>query len=120
MKSNQKQNKNEEGELRVELKYCERCGGLWLRECGVGVVYCANCEREVADLPVPKKKPQRVRMPALPQSVAEDYRFGREPHRLDENAGDDSQNNDSQNNDSRNTGSQNNDGRDLEASGGAA
>jgi uncharacterized Zn finger protein (UPF0148 family) len=110
MKGNQRQNKGEEGELRMELKYCERCGGLWLRECGVGVVYCANCESEVADLPVPKKKPQRVRVPARPQSVAEDYRFGRKQNRFDESLSNDHPDDDFQNND----------GRDLEASGGAA
>jgi len=24
--------------VRRELKYCEHCGGLWVRECGAGVV----------------------------------------------------------------------------------
>ena len=27
----------------LELKYCERCGGLWLRPCGAAVVYCRAC-----------------------------------------------------------------------------
>jgi ribosomal protein L37AE/L43A len=27
----------------VELKYCERCGGLWLRFKGSEVVYCPSC-----------------------------------------------------------------------------
>jgi hypothetical protein len=66
--------KNDEGEaVRMELKYCERCGGLWVRECGAGVVYCGSCQMEVADLPVPKKKPQRVRMPVRPHAAVEDY-----------------------------------------------
>ena len=30
-------------EIQVELKYCERCGGLWLRPRGRDGVYCANC-----------------------------------------------------------------------------
>ena len=30
-------------EIQVELKYCERCGGLWLRPQGAGGVYCASC-----------------------------------------------------------------------------
>jgi len=38
MKGNSKGEKN--GEVRVELKYCEHCGGLWVRERGAGVVYC--------------------------------------------------------------------------------
>jgi Zn-finger nucleic acid-binding protein len=114
MKSNQKQNKGEEGELRLELKYCERCGGLWLRECGAGKVYCASCEREVADLPVPKKKPQRVRMPVVPRSVAEEYRRSRKQNRFNQSF--------SYNNPG--TGTPDDDladgGGDLEASGGAA
>ena len=39
------------GEVRVELKYCERCGGLWVRE-GGGGVYCNKCrigDRRLAD-----------------------------------------------------------------------
>lgn len=35
-------------EIRVDLKYCERCGGLWLRPRGVGGVYCANCRIRLA------------------------------------------------------------------------
>jgi hypothetical protein len=34
-----KRNHDDEGNevVRLELKYCERCGGLWVRECGAGV-----------------------------------------------------------------------------------
>jgi len=60
-------------EKRVELKYCERCGGLWLRECGVGEVYCDSCQRIVADLPVPKKKPQRLTLPVGQTPLVERY-----------------------------------------------
>ena len=28
---------------RVELKYCERCGGLWLRTAGTSRNYCRGC-----------------------------------------------------------------------------
>jgi hypothetical protein len=38
-------------ELQVELKYCERCGGLWLRPAGGGQIYCAACGQEMAKLP---------------------------------------------------------------------
>jgi len=31
------------GETSVELKYCERCGGLFLRRLGVGVIHCVGC-----------------------------------------------------------------------------
>jgi Zn-finger nucleic acid-binding protein len=30
-------------EIQVELKYCERCGGLWLRSHGADGVYCSSC-----------------------------------------------------------------------------
>jgi hypothetical protein len=61
-------------EVRMELKYCERCGGLWLRECGTGVVYCQSCQRIVADLPIPKK-PQRVELPVRQPSLIEEYEY---------------------------------------------
>ncbi len=55
----------------MELKYCERCGGLWLRECGAGVVYCDNCLPELADLPIPKKR--RLVLPVRPHTAVEDF-----------------------------------------------
>jgi ribosomal protein L37AE/L43A len=73
--------RNEETEaVHLELKYCEHCGGLWLRECGAGVVYCGNCQAKVADLPIPKKKPQRVTLPVGRRPLVEDYEVeGLEP-----------------------------------------
>ena len=47
MKSSQKDKKS--NEVGVELKYCEHCGGLWVRERGTGVVYCEKCQPKVAD-----------------------------------------------------------------------
>jgi hypothetical protein len=38
-------------EIQVELKYCERCGGLWLRPQGANGVYCAGCRVRLAALP---------------------------------------------------------------------
>jgi hypothetical protein len=38
--------------VRLELKYCERCGGLWLRTWGTEDVYCPSCATEVLDLPI--------------------------------------------------------------------
>jgi len=70
MKRNYDENGNEV--MRMELKYCERCGGLWVRECGAGVVYCDGCQRSVAELPIPKK-PQRVTLPVQKKSVVEGY-----------------------------------------------
>ena len=33
----------EAGSIQLELKYCERCGGLWLRPKGSDLVFCASC-----------------------------------------------------------------------------
>jgi hypothetical protein len=51
----------------MELKYCEACGGLWVRECGAGVVYCEKCQPKVDELPFQKKRPGRVRLPVGPE-----------------------------------------------------
>jgi len=38
----------EVGKEKVELKYCERCGSLFLRERSAGVVYCPGCTARTA------------------------------------------------------------------------
>ena len=58
---------NNSSEVRVELKYCEHCGGLWVRERGAGVVYCARCRAQLEEMPMRKKKPGRVRLPVGPE-----------------------------------------------------
>jgi len=50
-------------EQRVELKYCEGCGGLGVRECGGGQVYCNDCLRRMAELPVSKTPSRRPTLP---------------------------------------------------------
>jgi Zn-finger nucleic acid-binding protein len=42
--------------LEIELKYCERCGGLWLRPLGMREVYCRTCVPLMADLPLSSRK----------------------------------------------------------------
>ncbi|OLC97646.1 MAG: hypothetical protein AUH86_07130 [Acidobacteria bacterium 13_1_40CM_4_58_4] len=49
--------------VQLELKYCERCGSLWLRPLGAPDVYCAACAVEILDLPAPPKKPSKPRLP---------------------------------------------------------
>jgi hypothetical protein len=72
--NNEHSGKNQDkGEVGVELKYCEHCGGLWVRERGAGIVYCEKCQPMVADLPAPKKKPQRIVLPVRPHTAIEDY-----------------------------------------------
>jgi hypothetical protein len=46
-------------EIQVELKYCERCGGLWLRPQGADGVYCASCRVRLAAMPNPGEAPPR-------------------------------------------------------------
>ena len=36
------------GAIQLELKYCERCGGLWLRPRGSELVFCGSCARAMA------------------------------------------------------------------------
>jgi hypothetical protein len=43
--------KTSDEKLCLELKYCERCGGLWLRPMGGEQIYCASCAQAIADLP---------------------------------------------------------------------
>jgi Zn-finger nucleic acid-binding protein len=33
-------------EIIIELKYCERCGGLWFREAGSNANLCSPCTSE--------------------------------------------------------------------------
>lgn len=69
---------NNRDEVRVELKYCEHCGGLWVRERGAGVVFCQKCQAEVDEFPMRKKMPGRVRLPQGARSVAEGYEVSEE------------------------------------------
>ena len=46
-------------EIQVELKYCERCGGLWVRPQGSGGVYCASCRVFLSSMPDPGEPPPR-------------------------------------------------------------
>ena len=42
--------------VEVELKYCERCGGLWLRRRGARDVYCRPCVPKMAECSAPRLK----------------------------------------------------------------
>jgi hypothetical protein len=63
-----RQERKASGEVGMELKYCEHCGGLWVRECGAGTVYCERCQAKVADLPAAQKKSGRLILPVGPHS----------------------------------------------------
>ena len=62
-------------EVGMELKYCEHCGSLWVRERGTGIVYCDRCTQKVADLPAPKTKRGRLVLPVRPATAIDDYTF---------------------------------------------
>jgi Zn-finger nucleic acid-binding protein len=68
--------KKDSGSVRVELKYCEHCGGLWVRE-GGGGVYCERCQPKVADLAMSKrrKRSNRLTLPQRSRTVLEEPEF---------------------------------------------
>jgi hypothetical protein len=47
----------------LQLKYCERCGGLWLRPVNGGQIYCTVCSHEMAKLPPPSSKSESASGP---------------------------------------------------------
>jgi hypothetical protein len=62
-------------ELQFELKYCERCGGLWLRPVGGGQIYCGACWREMAQLPPASTEPETAKVPRGPRWGVDDGDF---------------------------------------------
>lgn len=36
--------------IQLELKYCERCGGLWLRPKGSELIFCGDCAKGMAGI----------------------------------------------------------------------
>jgi hypothetical protein len=48
----------------LHLKYCERCGGLWLRPNDTATPFCPNCEHIIAALPSRTRRPKRKIVPA--------------------------------------------------------
>jgi len=54
---------NGEKVIQLELKYCERCGGLWLRRKGADKTYCAKCAEETAEFPLRRRLSTRPRLP---------------------------------------------------------
>ena len=49
--------------VQLELKYCERCGGLWVRSLGCGEIYCPPCAIEMADVASPGRRRNSPRLP---------------------------------------------------------
>jgi Zn-finger nucleic acid-binding protein len=65
--------RKENNAMRMELKYCEHCGGLWLRPSGTEGVYCESCQPKIAELPPAKKSPGRVQLPVARRAEVERY-----------------------------------------------
>jgi len=49
--------------IHLELKYCERCGGLWMRPLGSQEVYCNTCVAPISELPGVRRRKSRPRLP---------------------------------------------------------
>jgi len=49
--------------IQLELKYCERCGGLWLRRQGSVEVFCASCTTAMPEHNVARRMCSRPRLP---------------------------------------------------------
>lgn len=50
-------NHTTDNEIRVELKYCERCGGLWFRRENSREVFCVPCTQRPSDALPPRHTP---------------------------------------------------------------
>jgi hypothetical protein len=49
--------------VELELKYCERCGGLWLRVQGLQEVYCASCAAAMSEVAIGRRSRRAPRLP---------------------------------------------------------
>lgn len=47
----------------LELKYCERCGALWLRRSGGEESFCSVCLVQMEDAPAPRRGKKKRRAP---------------------------------------------------------
>jgi hypothetical protein len=73
-------------EVEFELKYCERCGVLWVRPVGGDQIYCVACGREMDDLPPASYEADSGRMPHSRQWYEEEVEFEGYEDDVDENA----------------------------------
>lgn len=49
--------------IQLELKYCERCGGLWLRIRGTEDAYCCSCSAAMSEVAVARRSRRPPRLP---------------------------------------------------------
>ncbi len=57
--------------IRLQLKYCERCGGLWLRGVGTDAVFCRPCALAMARAPGRERPGASVLAPKDPTPPGE-------------------------------------------------
>ncbi len=55
----------------MDLKYCDRCGALFLRPQESEVLFCPSCEVEMVELPLPSSKVSRAYRPRARKIGAE-------------------------------------------------
>ena len=63
---------NASNELHAELKYCERCGSLWVRKCGTAQIYCDDCLPKVAELPAPRRTRTSPQLPVATRAFIDE------------------------------------------------
>lgn len=56
--------------LRMDLKVCEGCGGLWIRAGKEEGVYCRRCSVKLAEFPTGRPKRRRVKCGGRPRKNA--------------------------------------------------
>ncbi len=49
--------------IHLELKYCERCGALWIRHAGSEEPYCVSCAEAVRQMSPSSRHRTKPRMP---------------------------------------------------------
>jgi ribosomal protein L37AE/L43A len=62
---------DERGVILLELKYCESCGGLWVRPRGMQIVECKGCKSQTGNFAFRRKNAVATRMPRPASNVAE-------------------------------------------------
>ncbi len=67
--------------VRLELKYCERCGSLWLCQVGTNASYCTPCAREMAE--VSYRGPRATREAAVAPDAPTDLDAAAAAHDVD-------------------------------------
>ena len=72
--------------IQVDLKYCERCGGLWLRPQGTAGVYCGSCRVRLEGMPDPGEAPPRKARRRKPRAQGTDLQQGTQGEALQSSA----------------------------------